>query len=308
LFCGRKGEEGNMKIKKIGIVGLGTLGTQIAIQAAYYGYEVIGYDQYPEIFQKTIQKVKGMMKFLGKTPTMAVEEWEKTAGKVKAAKDLAEAVKEADLVIEAVPENLELKRKVWAQIDSLSPKTALLATNSSSIPVSRIESATQRPEKCLNIHFYMPALGMNIVDVMGGTKTTPEAMEGAKGLVRSIDCIPLTVRKEILGFCFNSVWRAIKKQTLYMWAGGFVDFRDIDRAWMVFATMQQGPFGLMDLVGLDVVYDIEMSYYNESKDLKDHPPKVLKEMIDRKELGVKTGKGFYTYPNPEFARPDFLKG
>jgi 3-hydroxybutyryl-CoA dehydrogenase len=308
LFCGRKGEEGNMKIKKIGIVGLGTLGTQIAIQAAYYGYEVIGYDQDPEIFQKTIQKVKGMMKFLGKTPTMPVEEWEKTAGKVKAAKDLAEAVKEADLVIEAVPENLELKRKVWAQIDSLSPKTALLATNSSSIPVSRIESATQRPEKCLNIHFYMPALGMNIVDVMGGTKTTPEAMEGAKGLVRSIDCIPLTVRKEILGFCFNSVWRAIKKQTLYMWAGGFVDFRDIDRAWMVFATMQQGPFGLMDLVGLDVVYDIEMSYYNESKDLKDHPPKALKEMIDRKELGVKTGKGFYTYPNPEFARPDFLKG
>ena len=102
------------------------MGTQIAIQAAYYGYEVRGYDQDPQIFPKTIQKLKGMMKFLGKTPTMGAEEWEKGAAKVKLAKDLAEALKEADLVIEVVPEVLELKRKVWAQIDSLAPKGALL--------------------------------------------------------------------------------------------------------------------------------------------------------------------------------------
>jgi len=296
------------KIGKLAIIGLGTLGTQIAIQAAYHGYSVRGYDQDPEIFTKTIQKVKGMMKILGKGPTMPVEEWEKASPKVSLVRDLAEAVKEADLVIEAVPEVLELKRKVWAQIDSLAPKGALLATNSSSIPVSRIESATQRPEKCLNIHFYQPAVGMNIVDVMGGTKTAPEAIESVKEFVRSISCIPLGVKKEILGFCFNSVWRAIKRQTLYMWGNDFVDFRDIDRAWMVFAGMKQGPFGLMDLVGLDVVYDIEMSYYNESKDPKDMPPKALKDKIDRKELGVKTGKGFYTYPSPEYANPNFLKG
>jgi 3-hydroxybutyryl-CoA dehydrogenase len=297
-----------MAIKRISIIGLGTLGTQIAIQAAGYGCEVKGYDQDPAVFQKTIQKVKGMMKILGKFPTMPVEEWERAASKVQVMKDLAEALKDADLVIEAVPENLELKRKVWTQLDSLAPKGALIATNSSSIPVSRIESATRRLEKCLNIHFYQPAVGMNIVDVMGGTKTMPEAIEEAKQFVRSISCVPLGVKKEILGFCFNSVWRAIKKQTLYMWGNGFVDFRDIDRAWMVFAGMKQGPFGLMDLVGLDVVYDIEMSYYNESKDPRDIPPKAFKDMIDRKELGVKSGKGFYTYPNPEYANPDFLKG
>jgi 3-hydroxybutyryl-CoA dehydrogenase len=297
-----------MAIKKISVIGLGTLGTQIAIQAAYYGCEVRGYDQDPEIFPKTIQKVKGMMKFLGKGPTMAAEEWEKAASKVNVVKDLADALRDADLVIEAVPENLELKRSVWAQLDSLAPKQALLATNSSSIPVSRIESATGRPEKCLNIHFYAPGIGMNIVDVMGGTKTSPEVIEAAKQFVRSIDCIPLGVKKEILGFCFNSVWRAIKKQTLYMWGNGFVDFQDIDRAWMVFGNTNQGPFGLMDMVGLDVVYDIEMSYYNESKDPRDVPPEAFKEMIDRKELGVKTGKGFYTYPNPEYSKPYFLKG
>ncbi|KPK91704.1 MAG: hypothetical protein AMJ94_06665, partial [Deltaproteobacteria bacterium SM23_61] len=158
-----------MAIKKISVIGLGTLGTQIAIQAAYYGCEVRGYDQDPEIFPKTIQKVKGMMKFLGKGPTMPAEGWEKAASKVNVVKDLADALKDADLVIEAVPENLELKRSVWARLDSLAPKQALLATNSSSIPVSRSESATGRPEKCLNIHFYQPAIGMNIVDVMGGT-------------------------------------------------------------------------------------------------------------------------------------------
>jgi len=296
------------QIKKIGVVGLGTLGTQIAIQAAHYGYDVKGYDQDPEIFQQTIQKIRRMMKFLGKSPTMPVEEWEKAAQKVKLAKDMGEALQAADLVIEVVPENLELKRKIFAQIDSLAPPEAILATNSSSIPISRIENATQRPEKCLNIHFYAPATGMNMVDIMGGTKTTADAIETGQKFIRSVGCIPLTVKKEIFGFCFNSVWRAIKRQTLYMWAGGFVDFRDIDRAWMVFTGMNRGPFGIMDMVGLDVVYDIEMSYYNESKDPKDHPPQALKDMIGRKELGVKTGKGFYTYPEPEFTRPDFLQG
>ena len=297
-----------MGIQRVAQIGLGTLGTQIAIQAAYYGYEVRGYDQDSQILQKTIQKLKDTMKFLKKSPTMPAEDWEKAASKVKRAKNLEEALWEADLVIEAVPEKLEMKRQVWAQIDSLAPKSAFLATNSSSIPVSRIESATQRPEKCLNLHFYMPAIGWNIVDVMGGTRTAPEVLEKARQFIRSIQCIPLTVKKEILGFCFNSVWRAIKKHTLYLWGDGFVDYRDIDRAWMVIFTPTHGPFFMMDLVGLDVVYDIEMSYYNESKDPKDYPPQALKDKIDRKELGVKTGKGFYTYPDPEFGRPDFLKG
>jgi 3-hydroxybutyryl-CoA dehydrogenase len=296
------------KIKKVAVIGTGTLGTQIAIQCASYGYEVKAYDQNPESFSQTIPKVLRMMKILGKGPTLPVEEWQKAASKVILTKDLREALAEADLVIEAVPENLEQKRQVFAQIDALAPQKAILATNSSSLPISKIEEATRRPEKCLNMHFYQPAVGMNIVDIMGGSKTLPEMIEMAKDFVRSLKCIPLTVKKEILGFCFNSVWRAIKKQALFMWANGFVDFRDIDRAWMVFTQMKQGPFGLMDLVGLDVVYDIEISYYNESQDPRDYPPSALKEKIARGELGVKTGKGFYTYPDPEYAHPRFLYG
>jgi 3-hydroxybutyryl-CoA dehydrogenase len=238
---------------------------------------------------------------------LTVDQWATGAEKVALCRDLKEAVKNADLVIEAVSENLELKRKVFQSLDALAPQGAILATNSSSIPISRIESATHRPEQCLNLHFYFPLMGVNMVDIMGGTKTTQEVLEEGKRWIRSIGCVPLTVKKEIFGFCFNRVWRAIKREALHMWAEGFVDFRDIDRGWMISHRTPYGPFGLMDRVGLDVVYDIETVYFNESQDPKDRPPDALKAMIERKELGVRTGKGFYTYPNPEFARPDFLK-
>ena len=296
------------KIRKVAVIGTGLLGTQIAIQAACFGYEVSAHDPDEGSFNRVQQNLKAAMKISGGEPIVPMEDWKKAANKVKFCKELEEALRDADIVIEAVPEDLELKRKVFERLDALASRGAILATNSSSIPISKIESATARPEKCLNIHFYGLVRGMNMVDIMGGTKTTAETMEAGKAWIRSIGCVPLTVKKEILGFCFNRVWRAIKRETLYMWAEGFVDFRDIDRGWMIFTGMTQGPFGLMDNIGLDVVYDIEMVYYNESKDPKDHPPEALKAMVDRKELGLKTGKGFYNYPDPEYSRPDFLKG
>jgi len=219
---------------------------------------------------------------------------------------MEEALIDADLVIEAVLEDLALKRRVFTQIDALAPPRAILATNSSSIPISKIEDVTQRPENCLNLHFYMPVAGNNLVDIMGGNQTTDSTMKAGKQWIRSIGCIPLTVKKEIFGFCFNRVWRSVKREVLHMWAEGFVDFRDIDRAWMVSFEMDSGPFGLMDMVGLDVTYNVEMSYYKDSKDMKDEPPEPLKAMVERKELGVKTGKGFYTYPDPEYAKTGFL--
>ena len=297
-----------MDIRKVSVIGLGTMGSQISIQAAHYGYEVTAYDRDEQVFQRMVEKIKGIMGFLKRSPTMPKAEWENAVSKVKKATSLEETLEQADLVIEAVPENLEMKRELFARMDVIAPRHAIFATNSSSIPVSRIEGATRRPEKCINLHFYLPAIAWNIVDIMPGTQTDPDVLDSVRQFVRSIHCIPLKVNKEILGFCFNSVWRAVKRQTLYLWGEGFVDFRDIDRSWMVMFTPTHGPFFLMDLVGLDVVYDIEMSYYNESKDPKDLPPRALREKIERKELGVKTGKGFYTYPDPEFGRPDFLRG
>ncbi|MDP6178424.1 MAG: 3-hydroxyacyl-CoA dehydrogenase NAD-binding domain-containing protein [Desulfatiglandales bacterium] len=297
----------NDKIYRIALVGTGTLGTQIATLAACFGYEVAAYDADEEAFKRVRQYLKTTIKVSGRKPVLPMENWENGANRVKRCKVLEEAVRDADLVIEAVPEDLDLKRKTFQSLDTLAPGRAILATNSSSIPISKIESATARPEKCLNTHFYSLVTGSNMVDVMGGTKTTAETMEAVKAWIRSIGCFPITVKKEILGLCFNRIWRAIKRESLYMWAEGFVDFKDIDRAWMINYGTPQGPFGLMDRIGLDVVYDIEMIYYNESKDSRDRPPVAFKAMVDKKELGVKTNKGFYTYPDPEFSRSGFLK-
>lgn len=296
------------EIRQVSIVGTGMLGTQIAIQAAHFGYEVAAYDVDMKAFFRAHQGLKARLETEEGRGDFTVDEWVSGAKKVRLCSDLEEAVKKADLVVEAVFEDLELKRKVFESSDGFAPARAILATNSSSIPISRIESATKRPEQCLNIHFYLPLMGINMVDIMRGTKTTAQVLEVGKRWIRSIGCVPLVVKKEIFGFCFNRIWRAIKREALYMWAEGFVDFRDIDRGWMISHGTPYGPFGLMDRVGLDVVYDIEVVYFNESKDPKDRPPDALKAKIEKKELGVKTGKGFYTYPNPEYGRPHFLKG
>ena len=293
---------GKPPLEKIAVVGVGTLGAQIAMQSSNSGYQVKVFDIKEGALQKTLKTVKGIELLV------PVDNWPVCQAKIQQVISLEKAIGDAELVIEAVPENLALKRKVWADIGQKANPDAIIATNSSSIPVSQLEESSGSPERCLNLHFY---IGMTMVDIMGGTRTLPQVMEMGIRWIRSLGCTPLTVNKELLGFCFNRVWRAVKREVLYMWANGFVDYRDVDRAWMIFNGMKKnpnrfGPFALMDRVGLDVIYDIEMVYYNDSGDPKDHPPKALKEKIVQGELGVKTGKGFYTYPEPEFMNADFL--
>jgi 3-hydroxybutyryl-CoA dehydrogenase len=295
------------KIRRVAVMGAGTLGVQIALMAAYYGNQVKTFDPDHKSFARVLQLIRQRIANSGRKTLPPFENLDEGAGKIQKCASLEEAVADSQLVIEAIPERLEAKREVFQKIDRLAPRGAIFATNSSSIPVSRIESATTRPEKCLNIHFYSPDLGRNIVDLMGGTQTSMETMEAGEEWILSIGCLPLKVKKELFGFCYNRIWRAIKREALHMWAGGYVDFKDIDRAFMIWNGVSQGPFALMDQVGLDVVYGIEMIYYNESQDPKDYPPEALKEMVARNELGVKAHKGFYRYPNPEYKDPGFLK-
>ncbi|MBW2618931.1 MAG: hypothetical protein JRC92_08660 [Deltaproteobacteria bacterium] len=293
-------------LDRVALVGAGTLGSQIALAAAEAGYEVRVFDKRPGVLDETLAGIAAELKAKGIEPLIPWDRWAAAQEAIIQATDMDEVVAGAELIIEAVPEKLEAKRAVFAELGAKASPEAILATNSSSIPISKIEDASGREGRCLNLHFYMILSGQNMVDIMGGSATLPQVIETGEAFVRSLNCLPLKVHKEILGFCFNRIWRAIKKEALYTWANGFVDFRDIDRGWRVFSGMPDGPFSFMDKIGLDVIYDIEMVYYNESKDPRDHPPKALKEMIDRGELGLKTGKGFYTYPDPEFLNPDFM--
>jgi len=292
--------------ERVAVVGTGLLGTQIAMVAAYAGYKVSVYDTREGAFDEIYAKLYADLKAKGVNPFIAWDRWQECKNSIRFTTDLGDALEDVDLVVESVTEDVEAKREIFKRMGEKAPAKAIFATNSSSIPVSRMEQSSGRPERCINTHFYLPLQGMNMVDLMGGMRTLAEVMQKGEEWIRSLGFIPLRVNKEILGFCFNSVWRAIKKQTLYMWANEFVDFRDVDRAWRIFSGMKIGPFALMDTVGLDTVFNIEMSYYNESKDPGDKPPEALAEKIKKGELGVKTGKGFYTYPNPEFLDPDFL--
>ena len=145
-----------------------------------------------------------------------------------------------------------------------------------------------------------------LVELMSGTGTSGETVERVRQFMVTIRITPLLVQKESTGFIFNRVWRAIKKETLHLVDEGVASHEDVDRAWMIIMKRPKGPFGVMDTVGLDVVRDIEMVYYRESGDESDAPPKLLLDKIEKGELGVKSGKGFYTYPNPAFEDPSWL--
>jgi len=292
--------------EKVAIVGAGFLGTQIALLSAYSGYKVSVYDTKESAFDDTYKRLVTDFKNKGINPVIPWDKWDNLKNEIKFSTDIAVALKDVDLVVEAVFEEIETKRKVFKLMGDNTPAKTIFASNSSSMPISKMEESSGRPERCINTHFYLPLQGMNMADLAPGTKTLPEVMDKGDAWIRSLNCVPLRVKKEILGFVFNNVWRAIKRQALYMWGNDFADFRDIDRAWRIFTGTKFGVFSLMDSVGLDVVYDIEMVYYNDSKDPKDKPPDALLEKIKRGELGVKSGKGFYTYPNPEFLHPDFL--
>ena len=275
-----------MEIKTIAIIGTGFMGDQIASRAILYDYKLKLYD----INEDSLNVIrKSLAGFLRRRRMKEKLEW------ISFHTDLAEAVSDADLIIETIPEKLELKREIFSKIDELAPPNAIIATNSSSIPISKIEDSVKRKGQVLNIHFYAPISTMPMVDIMRGTQTTDIVFETGIKWIESLECTPLVVKKECLGFVFNRVWHAVKKECLKIWAGGNADIETVDTAWQIFTGMGLGPFRLMDGVGLDTVLNVEMTYFNESGNLDDKPPKELKEMVNKGLLGRKTGKGFYSW-------------
>lgn len=295
-------------IERVSIVGAGFMGAQIGLLCASRGHPVWIVDVSEEALERASRShVEELEAWVGEQEITA-DEMEAILDGIHLTLDLEAGVSRADLVVEAVPERLEVKRGVFAQLDQLCPVHTILATNSSSIRVSRIEDATHRPDRVLNMHFYSVPWLRSVVELMRGTATSDETVERVRRFALALGLTPLIVQKESTGFIYNRVWRAIKKETLHLVDDGVASYEDVDRAWMILTEMPIGPFGMMDRVGLDVVRDIEMVYYQESGDESDLPPRLLLDKIERGELGVKTGRGFYTYPDPAFQRSSWLRG
>ena len=294
-------------IKNVCIVGSGFMGGQIGLQCAVHGNSVWMHDLSEPALQRCAEEQASMLDEQIEAGVVSADERQSILNRIRFTTSLNEAATSADLVIEAVKEDLGVKREVFRTLDEKCPPHTILATNSSSIRISRVESATNRPDKVLNVHFVQPVWKHPFVELMRGTATSDETFETVRKLAESIGVIPFRVRCESTGFIFNRIWRAVKKEALRVVDLGIATAEDVDRTWMIQMETSMGPCALMDRIGLDVVRDIEQVYYEESGDPTDAPPKVLLDKIEQGELGVKTGKGFYAYPNPAWESPDFLR-
>ncbi len=295
-------------IATVAVVGAGFMGAQIALHIAAHGYAVAVVDQSSDALTRMRRGHEEELDRRVAAEALSANGRAAVLDRIRASTDLAASVGDVDLVIEAVPERLDLKRAVFGELDRVCPPRTILATNSSSFRVSHIEDATGRPDRVLNMHFYTLVWQRPLVELMRGSTTSDETIGRAGRFARSVSVTPLVVQKESTGFLFNRVWRAIKRETLHLVDDGVATVDDVDRAWMICVGMPIGPFGLMDIVGLDVVLDIERVYHAESGEPRDAPPRLLTDKVAAGELGVKAGRGFYRYPNPAYQDPAWLQG
>ena len=290
-------------VRTVAIVGAGTMGRRIAYACSARGVRARLHDVSGAALAEALPAVHLLLEIHAERSGPAFAE---ASSLVEAHDELEACVRDADWVIETVPEDLELKRVVLARIGAAAAPGAFIASNSSSLPGSWLAESTGRPARFTNMNFGTPEHLK--VEVMGHPDTASETTEAARRLLRQLGLVPIVARREIQGYPTNRIWRAIKKDVLHLVAGGYLSAEEIDRAWMLDWGTPIGPCGLMDMVGLDVIRDIENVYYEASGNPSDRPPEFLERMIARGELGVKSGIGFYTYPSPAFEREGWLIG
>lgn len=282
-------------IETICVVGAGNMGHQIAMQFARHGYVVACTDTSADMLQKAKAFAdRWVDKQVGKG-RLTREAGDAMCGRLTFTGDLKAAAGNADLVLEAIVESLDLKRQLFSELDSICPPHTILATNSSYIVSSRIATATQRPEKVLNMHFFNPALVMKLVEVVKGEHVADETVDAVLALARTIDKAPTLVRREIYGFVANRIFSSIMREACFMLEQGVASIEDIDNAVKNGLGHPLGPFQLLDLTGIDLEYRVLMERYAETGDHRDKPGPAIAERYARGEYGRKCGKGFYTY-------------
>jgi 3-hydroxybutyryl-CoA dehydrogenase len=272
--------------RPVAVIGAGTLGRRIGLMFATRGGQVRVYDPAPQAGQEARAFVEQHVAEIA----AGIEGG--TPGTVVSTTDLSEALAGAWLVVEAVPERLELKKQIFADLDRAADADAILASNSSSYPTSRFIDRVTRPERVLNMHFYMPP-AQPAVDLMSSGHTDRAVLDLLLRELPHYGVHPFEARRESTGFIFNRIWAAIKRESLAVVAEGVSTPQEIDAMWAVNTGRPGGPFRAMDKVGLDVVLDIENHYAAENPALPTGPREVLRRYVDAGHLGVKTGRGFY---------------
>jgi 3-hydroxyacyl-CoA dehydrogenase len=298
-----------MNFKNITIAGSGVLGYQIAFQTAFHGYQVTVYDINEEVLEKAKSKFGMLEKAFRQDLHATDEQLEATFKRLSYTSDLAQAVQDSDLLIEAVPENPAIKIAFYKELAKVAPEKTIFATNSSTLLPSQFAQDTERPSKFLALHFANEIWKHNTAEIMGHPGTDPQIFDAVVDFAKSIGMVALPLNKEQPGYIVNSLLVPLLSAATDLLVNEVADVETIDKTWMVATGAPTGPFGILDIVGITTAYNINKMSAEATEDpLKIKTVAYLKEhFIDKNKLGVATGEGFYTYPNPAYQAPDFLK-
>ena len=282
-----------MDMEKVFIVGSGLMGSGIAQVCAQSGLGVFLYDVEPEALKRAQKSIEWSV---GKLVEKGALKEEKgiIMGRIKTVSDFSDG-EASDLIIEAVFENLDLKREIFGKVDALSRPDALIASNTSSIPISELAVATKNPHRVLGLHFFSPVPMMQAVEVIRGHSTSDETMVKGKQFVLRIGKEPIMVNRDVAGFVINRINFPSTMEAMRLVEEGVTTVEDIDKGLRLASGRRMGIFETGDMVGLDVTYGALMAMYRETGDPRWFPPMILRRKVNSGELGRKTGKGWYEY-------------
>ena len=279
---------------KVGIVGAGLMGSGIAQVAAAAGYPVVLHDTTGEALERALGAVAASQaRFVAKN-TLTEADAEAARARITVSTHL-DAMADADFVVEAVFERLEVKREVFGRLDALVGPETILATNTTAIPITQIAAATRRPENVVGTHFFSPVPMMRLCELVRGFETSPEALAVARGFAESVGKTCVVVERDVAGFVTSRLLVALLNEAVSIVDAGIASAEDVDAACRLGFGHTMGPLATLDLTGLDVILHAAENIYAATRDEKFAPPELLQRMVAAGRLGRKTGAGFYRY-------------
>lgn len=292
-----------MNIRKICILGAGTLGSRVALQSAISGYQVSVYDIQQKSLDFSLNTMEKILRQLEKAGELSEEAGKIALKRIAFTMDPLEAVEDADFINESVTEDPELKKKVWRQFGEIAPEKTIFTTNTSYLLPSMFAKDSGRPAKFCAFHFH-DVFYSRVVDIMPHPGTDPDLIPLLEVLGRKLNQVPVLVKKENPGYIFNTMLMALIGAAGKLKTRDVAEIEDIDKSWMVNFHMPMGPFGILDSIGLETAWHVT---HNMPDAASQAFTKLLKTYIDQGKLGEKTGEGFYKYPNPSYRDPNFAK-
>ncbi|MCS7154700.1 MAG: 3-hydroxybutyryl-CoA dehydrogenase [Bacteroidota bacterium] len=284
--------------KSIAVVGAGTMGNGIAHVFALHGFSVRLFDVAPEAIARALRTIERNLDRQIQKGLIPKGDKEAALGRIQAHADLEAALTEVELVVEAAPEQVELKLELFARFDALAPPEAILASNTSSISITRLASATRRPDRVIGMHFFNPVPVMELVEIISGLQTSEETFRVIEETARRLGKTPVAVR-DFPGFVSNRVLMPMINEAIWCLYEGVATAEAIDQVMRLGMRHPMGPLRLADLIGLDVCLHILNVLYEGFKDPKYRPCPLLVKMVEAGQLGEKTGRGFYEYKQAE---------